>query len=69
MGDLLFSVVNLSRHLNVNPERALQKANKKFERRFRKVEKNVLEQGKEISNCSLEQLDQEWNIVKKMELK
>ncbi|ARR50110.1 nucleoside triphosphate pyrophosphohydrolase [Photobacterium damselae subsp. damselae] len=69
MGDLLFSVVNLSRHLNVNPERALQKANKKFERRFRKVEKNVLEQGMEISNCSLEQLDQEWNIVKKMELK
>ncbi|EEZ40248.1 TPA: nucleoside triphosphate pyrophosphohydrolase [Photobacterium damselae] len=69
MGDLLFSVVNLSRHLNVNPERALQKANKKFERRFRKVEKNVLEKGMEISNCSLEQLDQEWNIVKKMELK
>ncbi len=69
MGDLLFSVVNLSRHLNVNPERALQKANKKFERRFRKVEKNVLEKGVEISNCSLEQLDQEWNIVKKMELK
>ncbi|HIF9542062.1 TPA: nucleoside triphosphate pyrophosphohydrolase [Photobacterium damselae] len=65
MGDLLFSVVNLSRHLNVNPERALQKANKKFERRFRKVEKNVLEKGMEISNCSLEQLDQEWNIVKK----
>ncbi|WP_340642200.1 nucleoside triphosphate pyrophosphohydrolase [Photobacterium damselae] len=69
MGDLLFLVVNLSRHLNVNPERALQKANKKFERRFRKVEKNVLEKGMEISNCSLEQLDQEWNIVKKMELK
>ncbi|HIF9267400.1 TPA: nucleoside triphosphate pyrophosphohydrolase [Photobacterium damselae] len=69
MGDLLFSVVNLSRHLNVNPERALQKANKKFERRFRKVEKNVLEKGMEISNCSLEQLDQEWNIMKKMELK
>ncbi|HIF9197919.1 TPA: nucleoside triphosphate pyrophosphohydrolase [Photobacterium damselae] len=69
MGDLLFSVVNLSRHLNVNPERALQKANKKFERRFRKVEKNVLEKGMEVSNCSLEQLDQEWNIVKKMELK
>ncbi|HIF9334252.1 TPA: nucleoside triphosphate pyrophosphohydrolase [Photobacterium damselae] len=69
MGDLLFSVVNLSRHLNVNPERALQKANKKFERRFRKVEKNVLEKGMEISNCLLEQLDQEWNIVKKMELK
>ncbi|HIF9134541.1 TPA: nucleoside triphosphate pyrophosphohydrolase [Photobacterium damselae] len=69
MGDLLFSVVNLSRHLNVDPEQALQKANKKFERRFRKVEKNVLEKGMEISNCSLEQLDQEWNIVKKMELK
>ncbi|WP_305420820.1 nucleoside triphosphate pyrophosphohydrolase [Photobacterium leiognathi] len=64
LGDLLFSVVNLSRHLNVKPELALQKANRKFEKRFRQVEKNVLEQGKRISQCSLSELDAEWNRVK-----
>ncbi len=57
-------MVNLSRHLNVKPELALQKANKKFEKRFRQVEKNVLEQGKLISQCSLSELDAEWNRVK-----
>ncbi|PSV22937.1 nucleoside triphosphate pyrophosphohydrolase [Photobacterium kishitanii] len=69
MGDLLFSVVNLSRHLNVKPEHALQQANKKFERRFRQVEKNVLEQGKSLSQCSLTELDLEWDRVKQHECK
>ncbi|PSW04711.1 nucleoside triphosphate pyrophosphohydrolase [Photobacterium lipolyticum] len=67
MGDLLFSVVNLSRHLQVKPEQALQRANKKFERRFREVEKNVLEQGRHIDECSLEMLDAEWDKVKERE--
>ncbi|MCP4955912.1 MAG: nucleoside triphosphate pyrophosphohydrolase [Photobacterium aquimaris] len=69
MGDLLFSVVNLSRHLDVKPEHALQQANKKFERRFRQVEKNVLEQGKSLGQCSLTELDLEWNRVKQYECK
>ncbi|OBU15906.1 nucleoside triphosphate pyrophosphohydrolase [Photobacterium aquimaris] len=69
MGDLLFSVVNLSRHLDVKPEHALQQANKKFERRFRQVEKNVLEQGKSLDQCSLTELDLEWNRVKQHECK
>ncbi|OBU24498.1 nucleoside triphosphate pyrophosphohydrolase [Photobacterium aquimaris] len=69
MGDLLFSVVNLSRHLDVKPEHALQQANKKFERRFRQVEKNVLEQGKSLGQCSLTELDLEWNRVKQYERK
>ena len=67
VGDLLFAVVNLSRHLNVKPESALQRANKKFERRFREVEKSVLEQGKRIDDCSLEMLDSEWEKVKRQE--
>lgn len=65
LGDLLFSVVNLSRHLDVKPELALIKANKKFEKRFRQVEKSVLEQGKIIRQCSLSELDEEWNKVKR----
>ena len=69
LGDLLFSVVNLSRHLKVKPELALQKANKKFEKRFRQVEENVLEQGKIISQCSLTELDEAWNSVKEKESK
>ncbi|PSU81812.1 nucleoside triphosphate pyrophosphohydrolase [Photobacterium phosphoreum] len=69
MGDLLFSVVNLSRHLDVKPEHALQQANKKFERRFRQVEKNVLEQGKTLGQCSLTELDLEWDRVKQHECK
>lgn len=69
MGDLLFSVVNLSRHLDVKPEHALQQANKKFERRFRQVEKNVLQQGKSLDQCSLTELDLEWNRVKQYECK
>lgn len=69
MGDLLFSVVNLSRHLQIKPEYALQQANKKFERRFRQVEINVLEQGKSLSQCSLTELDLEWDKVKQHECK
>jgi len=69
VGDLLFAVANLSRHLNVKPESALQRANKKFERRFREVEKNVLEQGKHFDECSLEMLDEEWDKVKQRERK
>ncbi|WP_064602065.1 nucleoside triphosphate pyrophosphohydrolase [Photobacterium sp. J15] len=67
VGDLLFAAVNLSRHLKVKPELALQRANRKFERRFREVEKSVLEQGKRLDDCSLEMLDQEWEKVKKQE--
>ena len=62
-------MVNLSRHLKVKPELALQKANKKFEKRFRQVEENVLEQGKIISQCSLTELDKAWNSVKEKESK
>ncbi len=67
MGDLLFASVNLSRHLKVNPEQALQLANKKFERRFRQVEESVLEQGLRLEECSLEKLDGIWDQVKQRE--
>lgn len=59
-GDVLFSMINLSRHLKVDAESALRRATKKFEGRFRLVEKLVAENEQEIANLSLEQLEGYW---------
>ncbi|MHA5866665.1 MazG nucleotide pyrophosphohydrolase domain-containing protein, partial [Pseudomonas aeruginosa] len=56
VGDLLFVVVNLARHLKVDPEAALRQANGKFERRFRFIERNLREAGRKAEECSLEEL-------------
>ncbi len=53
IGDLLFSTVNLARHLKCDPEDALRKANLKFERRFRAVEQAVQQQGKQVNDVLL----------------
>ncbi|HSC83578.1 MAG TPA: nucleoside triphosphate pyrophosphohydrolase [Pseudomonas sp.] len=67
IGDLLFVVTNLARHLKVDPEAALRGANGKFERRFRFIEQALREAGRPIENCSLEQLDALWGEAKKQE--
>lgn len=67
LGDLLFSVVNLARHLNIDPEAALRKGNSKFERRFRAVEKEVRSAGLALEHCDLERLEQAWLKVKAAE--
>lgn len=67
LGDLLFATVNLARHLSVNPEVALAKANLKFARRFRAVEQRVAACGKTLSACSLQELDGLWDQVKAQE--
>ena len=64
-GDLLFAVVNLARHLEIDPEQALRGANGKFERRFRDMELAVAGKGNAIKDFSLETLDQEWRAAKK----
>lgn len=69
VGDLLFAVANLARHLGVNPEAALRGANRKFERRFAGVEQCVAESGKPFSEHSLASLDNFWNQVKRLEAK
>ena len=67
IGDLLFATVNLSRHLGSKAETALQKANDKFERRFRQVEAIIAAQGLEMSQATLEQMEAAWQQVKAQE--
>jgi ATP diphosphatase len=67
VGDVLFVVVNLARRLNVDPERALRRANRKFETRFRAVETRLAQQGKTPDAVSLDALEELWTIVKKDE--
>ncbi|MGI9271370.1 MAG: nucleoside triphosphate pyrophosphohydrolase [Woeseiaceae bacterium] len=64
-GDLLFAVVNLARHLDVDPETALSSANRKFERRFRNMEQAILESGGKLAELTHESLDQEWRAAKR----
>ncbi|MCG6887737.1 MAG: nucleoside triphosphate pyrophosphohydrolase [Proteobacteria bacterium] len=66
IGDLLFSVVNLTRHLDVDPETALRRANRKFERRFGQVETRLRAQGG-IEQASLAEMDAAWEAVKRSE--
>lgn len=64
IGDLLFSVVNLARHHDVDAETALRRAGQRFEDRLRAVEQRVREQGASLSDLSLEQLEAHWQAVK-----
>jgi tetrapyrrole methylase family protein/MazG family protein len=64
LGDLLFSVVNLCRFLDVEPSVALQRTNIKFTERFKYVEKRMKETGEEMSPKNLEIMDQYWNETK-----
>ncbi len=67
MGDLLFATVNLSRHLGVKAEVALQKANLKFERRFREVERIITARGLEMTGVDLQTMEEVWQEVKRQE--
>ncbi|WP_373185495.1 nucleoside triphosphate pyrophosphohydrolase [Halopseudomonas sp.] len=65
MGDLLFAVVNLARHLDVDAEAALRQGNEKFERRFRYIERRLSEQGDEVADVALQRLDSLWDEAKR----
>lgn len=67
IGDLLFATVNLSRHLGSKAEIALQKANDKFEKRFRQVEAIIADQGLTMPDASLAQMEAAWQQVKQQE--
>ena len=67
VGDLLFVVANLARHLSVDPEAALRGANAKFERRFAHIETRLAEQGRAPPEASLAEMDALWNEAKQGE--
>ena len=64
LGDLLFAVVNLARRLETDPEQALRQACRKFERRFRRVEERLSQQGKAPGAATLDEMEAEWQWAK-----
>lgn len=64
IGDLLFSIVNLARFLKIDPETALRKTNRKFEKRFRKLEKLAKNKGKTLKDMTLKEMDNLWDEIK-----
>jgi XTP/dITP diphosphohydrolase len=64
MGDLLFSIVNYARFLNIDPDQALARTNKKFMKRFQAMEEVVADEGKQMTDLNLAEMDAIWNTVK-----
>jgi nucleoside triphosphate diphosphatase len=67
VGDLLFAAVNLARHLGVDGETALRRANAKFERRFRAVEASLRAAGRDLEDASLDEMEALWQQAKASE--
>jgi ATP diphosphatase len=64
IGDILFAVVNLARHLNVDPERALQSTNEKFKSRFSYIEQKLKSRGQTLEKTTLEEMEALWQEAK-----
>ena len=65
-GDLLFSLINYARFININPEDALEKTNRKFIKRFQYLEDKARENGKQLQEMTLAEMDIFWNEAKKL---
>ncbi len=65
LGDVLFAVVNLARHLDVDPEAALRGTNQRFEQRFRGVEQKLAAQGLTVAEAGLERANAAWDEIKR----
>ena len=63
-GDVLFSLVNLARHLDIDSEHALERANRKFEARFRLMEKQLEDGGERLESLSIDELEAAWQAAK-----
>lgn len=68
LGDLLFSIINVARMYKIHPDNALEKTNRKFMRRFNYVEEKAIEQGKNLKDMTLEEMDGYWNEAKRNNL-
>ena len=66
LGDLIFAVLDVSRKLKLNPELILKKSNKKFSKRWKKLEKFTKQKGLKLNNLSVKQYNQIWGKVKKI---
>ncbi|CAN5463936.1 nucleoside triphosphate pyrophosphohydrolase [soil metagenome] len=64
IGDLLFVIMNLARHLDVEPETALKKTNRKFRKRFKFIENELKRDGRSLEDTDLEEMDDLWNKAK-----
>jgi ATP diphosphatase len=67
LGDVLFAVTNLARKLEIDPETALRRTNRKFERRFRGIEQKLAAEGRKLSDATLEEMERIWNAIKREE--
>lgn len=67
IGDILFCVANLARFLKVDPEAALRRTNRKFERRFKAIEQSFKAEGRDIADADLAEMDRRWNAAKGVE--
>jgi MazG family protein len=65
MGDLLFSIANLSRRLGIDPESGLRMATEKFTKRFTALEENLHAQGRSVHDATLDEMEREWELVKR----
>ncbi len=64
LGDLVFTIVNLARHLKVDPEMALHSTNRKFVKRFQHVERRLAEQNRDFADASMEEMEALWEEAK-----
>ena len=64
IGDLLFVVMNLARHLDVEPETALKKTNRKFRKRFKFIEDELRRENKSLEKANLKEMDGLWDKAK-----
>lgn len=65
IGDLLFAVTNLARHAGIDPEQAVRSTNQRFSQRFSYIEQQVAQSGRQLQDCSLQELDTLWDEAKR----
>ncbi|HLX92981.1 MAG TPA: nucleoside triphosphate pyrophosphohydrolase [Puia sp.] len=67
-GDLVFSLINYARFLQIDAESALEKTNRKFTARFNKMEETALSEGKSLDELTLDRMNQIWDAIKKLKI-